>query len=108
MRIDPAKAELTKTLALLSTLSALTPARAGDPNDWAAKTAASLKSGKLETFDLVEFVVDAFDKHLAGKEGDRRVWDYSRALLALADEMESLGARSPKILKVRQELRSWV
>jgi hypothetical protein len=107
MKIDPAKADLTRALGLLTKLSALTPPRESDPNDWAAKTAATLKAGKLENFDLVEFVADAYEKGLSGKEHDPRVWDYSRALLELAEEMERLGARSPKTTRIVLALKSW-
>jgi hypothetical protein len=107
MIIDPAKADVERVLALLGRLSALTPPRKGDPNDWAAKTASALKAGKLETFDLVEFLADAFEKNLAGKEGDPKAWEYSRALLELAEEMERLGARGPKTARVKDTLKSW-
>jgi hypothetical protein len=107
MRIDPAKVDPKRALTLLLKLSKLTPPREHDPNDWAAMTAASLKAGKLEDFDLVEFIAEAYARHLAGKDGDRRVWEYSRALLALAEESAALGVRSPKTDKVRAALSAW-
>lgn len=108
MKIDPEKSDVSKLLSRLKELSALFIKRRGkDQRDWAADTSRTLLAGKLESFDLVEFAAAAYDTELAASKDPRPVWDYSRALLGLIDEMQALGAQSPKTDKIRDLLKAW-
>lgn len=108
MKLDPKKNDYSRTLELLESLSRLAePLRGKGNRDWAAETVKTLKAGKLEDYDLVEFVSAEHDAFLSGKEDHRQVWDYSRALLSLVEEMDARGHRSPKTAKIRLELAAW-
>lgn len=105
MKLEPGKRDYSKLIAELERLSGLRPK--GADRDWAADTIKTLQSGKLEDFDLIEFVVDRYDTQLASAEDRRPVWEASRSLLALIAEMEALKVSSPKTDRVRDALNGW-
>lgn len=107
MKLDPKKNDYSLTLEILERLSRLSEPFRKDSRDWAAETIKTLKAGKLEDYDLVEFVAGEHETHLAGKEDHRAVWKYSRALLSLVEEMDARGHRSPKTARIRMELAGW-
>jgi hypothetical protein len=107
MKLDPKKNDYSNTLSLLEDLSRLGAPLRGQDRDWASETVKTLKAGKLEDYDLVEFVTGEYQARLEGNEDHRTVWDYSRALLALVEEMDARGHRSPKTAKIRLELAAW-
>lgn len=104
MKLDPAKHDYTKLVAALERLSAFNPK---GQRDWPADTVKTLKSGKLEHWDLIEFVVERYDSQLAPEGDVRPKWEHSRALLALIAEMDALKLGSPKTATVREALESW-
>lgn len=105
MKLDPSKRDFSRLVDRLKRLSELNPP---GKRDWAADTIATLQSGRLESWDLQEFVVDRYDTQLAAAGDDRRpVWEVSRALLALIAELDALKLGAPKTEKIRQTLESW-
>jgi hypothetical protein len=108
MILNPKKLDFAKLLTLLKELgrhdAELHPKR---ERDWALETSKTLQAGRLEDFDLVEYIVSAFETDLAGRQDPRPVWKYSRALLALIDELDRLGFPNPKTKKVRETLSAW-
>ncbi|MBI3550974.1 MAG: hypothetical protein HY077_00525 [Elusimicrobia bacterium] len=108
MRLDPKKTDFSRLVSLLKKLAAIS-AKA-DPKaerNWVEETIKTLQAGKLEDFDLTEFVTQAYETDLAKHEDKRPVWDYGQAVLAICAEMESLGLHGPKTQAVRDSLKSW-
>ncbi len=102
MKLDPSKRDLAKLAAALKRLQSF---RAGQ--DFAPDTAKDLKAGRLEDYDLVELVVRDYEDALVGREDVRPVWEHSRALLAVIDEMDAAGVKSDKTATVKKSLTAW-
>lgn len=106
MKLEPAKNE--KILAIIKKLSELgAPLRREDERDWAADTIKTLQAGRLEDFDLSEFAVAEYESRCAGREDKRHVWEFSRALLELLDEMAARKIGSERSKRARQSLQAW-
>ena len=108
MKLDPDKTDCSGLESCLKKLIGFfnkVHPKPGRP--WIGDPVKTLRSGKLEDFDLVEFVSQTYARDLAPREDNRPVWDYSRALLQLISEMDRLGMREPKLAKVRAVLEGW-
>ena len=102
------KTEGEPLVPLLKKLSALAqPLLRTGERDWASDTIKTLHAGKLEDCDLTEFAVAEFQTKLEGREDKRPVWDYSRALLALLEELERRRIVSDRSRRAREELAAW-
>lgn len=105
MRLDPAKKDFA---ALVEKLERLRAFNAKGERDWPADTIKTLKSGRLEDCDVVEFVVDRYDRSFASAGDDIRPrWEHSRALLGLIAELDALKLGTPKTDAVREALEAW-
>jgi hypothetical protein len=104
MKVDPAKSDNARLVAALKKLSGFAGA---EPRDWAADTIKTLQAGRLEDFDIDEFVSQEYETRLAAREDRRPVWELSRALLALIDELRARGIRAPKAARIGDLLKGW-
>lgn len=107
MIIDIKKKDFSRLISALRALSTASAKCRKNPRDWAAETVKTLQAGRLEDFDLAEFVAASFEMDLAPCEDVRPKWDYAQALLALIGEMEALGLGSARIAPARDALKGW-
>jgi hypothetical protein len=107
MILDSKKTDYSRLVSALKELSAASAKCRKDPRDWALETVKTLKAGRLEASDLVEFVVAAFESDLAACEDVRPKWDYAQAVLGLIAAMEAAGLSSPRSARVREALKGW-
>lgn len=106
MKLDPKKARVAKLVDLLKKLGAV--ASKGKPKpyrDWAGETAKTLAAGKLEDFDLTEFVVAAFSADLSAPPDMPINQPYAEALFELIEQMGKAGVRSvDRVRNIREAL----
>jgi hypothetical protein len=103
MKLEAGKVDLAKLTGALKRLASCSaPGR-----NWADETIKTLQAGRLEDFDLDEFVAQEYETRLAAPEDRRPVRELSRALLALIDEMRARGIRAPKAARVGEILKGW-
>lgn len=102
MKLDPAKRDYAKLSAALKRLEGF---RTG--KEFAPDTVKALKEGRLEDHDLIELVVRDYESDLAGRDDVRPVWEHSRALLAVIDELDAAGVKSEKTAQVKKSLSGW-
>jgi len=107
MRLDSKKQDLAKLTSVLKRLASLSSKAEPEARNWASDTIKTLEAGKLEDFDLVEFVSASYESELAGHGDKRPVWDRSRSLLDLIEQMAALGLRDAKLEKIRLTLAGW-
>jgi hypothetical protein len=106
MKLDPKKTDFSRLVSLLKKV-AVYSANPKDERNWADDTAKTLLAGKLEDFDLEEFVAQAYETDLSKREDKRPVWDYAQAMIALIDEMHSKGIRAGRAKDVGATLKGW-
>lgn len=93
MILDPKKSRVAKLLPTLKKLGEAS-AKPKTERDWAGETAKTLAAGKLEDFDLTEFVVAAYESELAPSSDEPVNQPYAQALAELIGQMKSAGVRS--------------